>query len=120
MLQRIQTIYYFLAFVVAILMLFVPFIRFIDPDGQVYLLRARGIVSAETEPVELVLNTSPLLILLLLISLLVLTGIFLYRKRMLQIRLSIFSILLLLGSIGLIFFYRYYGIRHLSADSFLS
>lgn len=120
MFQRIQTLYFFAALGLTILMLVVPFVRFIDSEGQVFLLQARGIVTTETEPYTVMLNAIPLLIILMVIPLLILTGIFSYKKRMLQIRLSVFSILLLLGSIGLVFFYKGYGATHLSSESYLS
>ena len=89
------------------LMFFFPVLRFIDPDSNTYELICLGVVNIEKG--DYIVKAIPLTILLVFIVLLLLITIFSYKKRILQMRLSVFSILLMIGSIGLIFFYALHG-----------
>ena len=107
MIQRKQTLYMFFALIIMGLMFFFPVIRFIDPDSNTYELICLGVVNIEKG--DYIVKAIPLTILLVFIVLLLLITIFSYKKRILQMRLSVFSILLMIGSIGLIFFYALHG-----------
>ena len=52
-------------------------------------------------------STLPLLILLSIVVLILLTTIFMYRHRVLQIRICIFNLIMTLGCSGLAFFFLY-------------
>ena len=89
------------------LMFFFPVIRFIDPDSNIYELICLGVVNIEKG--NYIVKAIPLTILLVVIVLLLIITIFSYKNRILQMRLSVFSILLMLGSLGLIYFYALHG-----------
>ena len=85
-----------------------------------YLLQVWGIVLAEATTPTTVMNTIPLLILFLIIPLMLLICLFSFKKRIRQIRFSIFTILLMVGSLVLIYFYRRQGITALQAEAFFT
>lgn len=103
MLQRKQTVYMFFALIIMGLIFFFPLLRFIDPDSNTYELIYLGVVNVEKG--NYIVKVIPLTILLAVIVLLLLIAIFSFKNRILQMRLSVFSILLMLGSVGLIYFY---------------
>lgn len=104
MLQRIQTIYLFISTIVITLILFVPFFEF-NSGGYVFDADSIDVVSQNV--VSRAVNTIPIAILVLLCALITFVSIFLYKKRGLQMRLTVFSIILLLGVYVLIAFYRF-------------
>lgn len=104
MLQRIQTIYILVSgLLIASLMRLK--LADISVDGDLMELLAKGILKGE----EIVYNGLPILIFAGLITLMHLVVIFLYKKRILQIRILVFTIILLLGLFGLIFYFTYSG-----------
>ena len=107
MLQRKQTVYLFFALIFMGLMFFFPLLRYIDPNSKTYELTYLGMVNIDSG--DYIVKAIPLTILLVVIVLLLLITIFSYKKRILQMRLSVFSILLMLGSLGLIYFYSLHG-----------
>ncbi len=120
MIQRIQTIYYGLATIMMTCGIFLPLIRFIGENGQLYQLRTWGIIAIGKETPMVVLNTIPLLILFLVVFFLLLVAVFSFRKRLIQMRLSIFSIVLMVGSLALFYFYRRQGMIQLNADAYFT
>ena len=116
MLQRKQTVYMFFALILMGLMFFFPPLRFIDPGSNTYELTYLGIVNIDTG--NYIVKAIPLTILLIVVVLLLLITIFTYKKRILQMRLSVFSILLMLGSLGLICFYALHGKSKINGEIF--
>ncbi len=105
MIQRIQTIYLLLISVlIGQLFLFPPVIFY--KEAEVIALSI-----GKTEPEVL-----PLTILFGLIVLISFITIFLFKKRILQIRLTIFNTVLMLGSVGLLTYIVY---QFAEADSYL-
>ncbi len=105
MIQRIQSIYLLIAAFIIILAYFLPFATFnADADLPQYILRVKGFIQAGEES-KIMFRVWPVAILLTISVLLSLVTIFLYKKRLLQIRLSIANIIFLLGSFGLALFY---------------
>lgn len=99
MIQRIQSLYLLVSFVLVEIMFFFPLAHLTSNKG-VYEFLYRGIPAIkEGEPALFV--AYPVAILLGVIALVSLLTIFLYKKRMLQIRLIIFNMICMLGSIGL-------------------
>lgn len=74
-------------------------------NEELYTFFANGIYSGE----KLVFNGIAILILVWIISLLHIGIIFLYKKRIAQMRIIVFTIVLLLGLFGLFFFFSYSG-----------
>ncbi|MGL4293415.1 MAG: DUF4293 domain-containing protein [Bacteroidales bacterium] len=89
MIQRIQTLFLLLAVCLISVMLFVPLASF-QMNDMTYLLKADALINTmKDNQAELVLW--PLFIMLIIMVIVPVVTIFLYKKRMLQIRLCIFS-----------------------------
>ncbi|NLZ72604.1 MAG: DUF4293 domain-containing protein [Bacteroidales bacterium] len=91
MIQRIQSVYLLLVTVILIITMCVPFGTYFTVDTT-YKFTALGVSGNED-----FYSTWGLFVLLLLSSIIAFVTIFLYRNRILQIRLSIFNSLLLIG-----------------------
>lgn len=104
MIQRIQTMFILLAAMLIGLLFVLPFAE-IAMNGQLFLFDIRGIVRDG----DLVENGIPVAAFIALILLLHVFAVFTYKRRILQIRILIFSILLMLGLFGLFFFFTYYS-----------
>lgn len=110
MIQRIQTVYLLVAAVLMAMTLMTPLATF-TYEGKEIVLSAFGITGIPAEVGTI--NTQIffyLIALLILPTLLPIVIIFLFKKRMLQIRLCVSEILLLLGAAGFIaiFCWRFY------------
>jgi hypothetical protein len=104
MIQRIQTVYLIIASALMVFLLFMPIAEFIRlADEVVFELTFRGLLSDVNEKINF--NSFPLSILMVFCLTLLLVTIFLFKKRMLQIRLSVFNAVLLVGLQGLQFYY---------------
>ncbi len=104
MIQRIQTVYILISSVIIASLLKLKFAD-LSVNNELYTFVARGIFSGD----ELIFNGLAIFIFIPLIALLHLVVIFLYKKRILQIRILVFSMVLLLGLFGLIFYFTYSG-----------
>lgn len=94
MIQRIQTVYLLLVAVLVVVALFAPLAWFAS-DAGLFELHAFALRTAEGDSVQ----TAPYLgIVLLACCLLPVVTIFLFRKRLLQIRLCVVEAVLLLGA----------------------
>jgi len=102
MIQRIQTIF-MLAAGMLIGSLYVQKFADIIVNNELHVFNAFGILKGE----ELIFSGLPLLILIGLIAVLHLVAIFLYKKRILQIRILVFTIILMLGLFGMFFYFTY-------------
>jgi Domain of unknown function (DUF4293) len=100
MIQRIQTVYLLLSMGLLGLLFWFP-LADITASGELYLFSIPGIYKVG----EMVASSLWLLILLITIILLHLFAILSYKKRTRQIRVLIFSIILLLGLFGLFFWF---------------
>lgn len=103
MIQRIQTLYLLLAVAMMSLTLFLPLATFVY-GGNELILKGFAISGGEglSFPLPIYLG-----VLLAATTLLLLVIIFLYKKRLVQIRLCVSAIVLLLGSAALIGLYCY-------------
>lgn len=102
MIQRQQTIWWFLIGVFAILMLFFDWMTLFVTDGN-YTFSAAGIVKDGAT----VISGTALMVYLIVEAVFNFAIIFLYKKRILQARLTVISIILSLGTYGLVALYRY-------------
>ena len=103
MLQRIQTVYLLIIVALTVAILFLP-LAVLQAGDQFFTFDATGISTMTAQP-ELVYPTWGLFALVVVISLLALLTIFLFKKRILQIRLCIFNAILMLGFYGLFAFF---------------
>lgn len=94
MIQRIQTVYLLVVAILAIVVISLPVGSFITPDSAILEMSNLSINGADGT-----VNYDPwaLFAIQMLSAVLALGTIFLYKKRMLQIRLCIFNIILLVG-----------------------
>ena len=103
MIQRKQTVYYLLAGILSILLIFAP-LASLKFNGQEYLFTVAGIKSV-TPGTSLGISTLPLMILLIIIAAFNFIVIFLYKNRALQMKMSIFNLVFTIGLCALIFFH---------------
>ena len=108
MIQRIQTVYLFLAAVIMFSMVFFPFVEIIDAGDRYYRFDLHGIHEGMGETARLIQSVLPLRFLVLVTAILSLGIIFLYKRRILQIRLCVFNMVLMAGFYALFFFYLYH------------
>ena len=94
MIQRIQTVYLLVVAILAVVMISLPVGSFVMPDYHMSELTNLALVSEEG-----VSDYAPwaLFALQTVSAILALVTIFLYKKRMLQIRLTLFNMLVLVG-----------------------
>lgn len=102
MIQRIQTIYWFLIGVFFILMIPFDWMSFVLANGD-YLFSANGI----TKGADTVITGWPLMVYLIAMAALNFVIIFLFKKRILQSKLSMISIVMCLGFYAVMLMYRY-------------
>ncbi len=102
MIQRIQTAYLLVAGLLTASLYKLKFAELIV-DGEVFIFDARGISSGET----MEFDGLPIMIFIGLIALLHFVAIFMYKKRIRQMRIVVFTIILLLGLFGLFFYFSY-------------
>lgn len=104
MIQRIQTVFILVAAVLAALLVFLNFAD-LSVNNELYYFNANGIFNNNT----LVFNGLPIMILIGIIVFLHLAIMFMYKKRIRQIRMLAFTIILLLGLFGMFFYFIYSG-----------
>lgn len=104
MIQRIQTVYILVAALLTGTLFKLKFAD-ISVNNELFTFTSQGIFNDG----GMVFNGLPILIFIGIISLLHLVTIFLFKKRILQIRLLVFTIILLLGLFGMFFYFVYSG-----------
>jgi len=105
MIQRIQSVYLLAVVILISMFFFFPFASFLlEQDMSVFHISIKGLIPDAGEQKTL-LKVIPLIILLIVIIVLTLVTIFLYKRRMFQIRFSIAIIVFLLGLQGLLYYY---------------
>lgn len=107
MIQRIQSVYLSLIFLLSILFMIGGFLTFTDTSGDVLLLKISGMFrSTGGQGFELIEKLLPLSAFTIGIPVLSLITIFLYKNRKIQMRLAYIGIIL---ATGLIFVSGYYS-----------
>ena len=104
MIQRIQTVYMLISAILIGLLFALPFAE-IAHNSELYVFDIRGIVKQNlvTE------NGWPIAAFIGIILLIHVFALFQYKKRVRQIRLLIFAILLNIGLFGMFYFFAYYS-----------
>lgn len=105
--QRIQTLYLLAATALMVVFTLSPFASF-SGDGNIYTMSAMGLESFDG---ELMYRLPHLIIVAILAALLPFANIFLFKKRMLQVRLCVVQIVLALGVLAIVGVYYYLGNR---------
>jgi hypothetical protein len=104
MIQRIQTVFLLAAGLLIAMLFKLPFAELVVNE-EWHIFNARGIFNPEGK----VFDGLPLMLFIGIIVLLHLIALFLYKKRIRQIRTVVFTIILLLGLFGLFFYFTYAG-----------
>lgn len=107
MIQRIQTVYIFMAAVLTALMFGFDFAELVI-NGELYVFDATGIMRGE----EVIFDGLPVMGFIGLIILLHVAVIFMYKNRIRQIRVLAFTIILLLGLVGIMFYFLHSGFEN--------
>lgn len=95
MIQRIQTLFLSIALALLVLMLVFPLAQFVDVNHISYKLVYNGLFQITEKSVVLVQFSYIISVFIVAAILLLLSAIFLFKKRVLQIRICWFSILVL-------------------------
>ena len=101
MIQRIQTVYLLIISVLMIVLLFLP-LATVQVGETFYSFNAAGLYTMLAEEPELVFPAWGLFILTAAIAILALVIIFLFKRRILQIRMCVFNALLMIGFFAII------------------
>ena len=104
MIQRIQTVYLLISALLVGLLFLLPFAEIVK-DGAVYLFNFKGIVLDGV----LKENGASLSILIGIIMALHGVAVLSYKNRIRQMRLTVFAVLLMLGLVGMFFYFTYYS-----------
>lgn len=104
MIQRIQTVYLLIAGILISALFFVPFGEIAAKEGSIYRFDIKGIYLEGIPKPEIIFSSLPLVILMAVSMILIIAAIFLFKNRILQMRLSRIIIFILLGLAGLIFY----------------
>ncbi len=113
MLQRIQSIFLFLASVAMALMFFFPLANFFSENYSIQLW-VTGIIKHTEFSDNVNISPLPLLIIVPFVALLSFATIFLYKKRKIQLKLIKFNLLLNIILIALYFFYYINSIEEIT------
>jgi len=103
MIQRIQSIYLLVATILLGSIFAYPFAELLSSDGQSFIFSFNGLSIDNEEGMYLL--TIPPIILLVLTTLISFVSIFLYKKRVVQMRMNSLNIFLMLGYLGLNYYY---------------
>ncbi len=103
MIQRVQTLYLLISAILLGLLFFLPFAE-IAKDGAVYLFNFKGILLDG----KVVDNSPAISALIAMIIAMHGVAIFSYKKRIRQLRLIVFTILLLVVFAGMFFYFTYF------------
>ena len=94
MIQRIQSVYLLIVTILLVMAMTMPVGQFIAADGvTAYIFKPLGVDLGEGNSI----STWGMFVILLLNAIIAFATIFLFRNRMLQVRMTIFNIVLLLG-----------------------
>lgn len=119
MIQRIQTLYLFIVSALSGLMLLLPLGRFLDKiNVDEFVLRAFEVTNTYSQAAAESVSTWYLGVLIVMATLLPLVTIFLFRNRMLQVRLCFMGMVFQAGIIGFICYYYYHITSVLDAAYF--
>ncbi len=103
MIQRIQTIYLLIITILGILMCLFS-VLYIADNQSIYTLSLSGV---QLNNQEVIYNFIPYSVLIIFIPLISFCSIFLYKKRVLQMRINVISMILSIMLYPILFFYIY-------------
>ncbi len=107
MIQRIQTVYIFIAAVLTASLLLLDFAELVV-NNDLYVFDASGIKQGN----NVIFDGLPVMAFIGLITLLHIAVIFMYKNRIRQIRVLAFTVILLLGLLGILFYFLHSGFEN--------
>jgi hypothetical protein len=116
MLQRIQTLYLLIITALSVIVLFFPQAGMLSADLRQYEIGSLGVFHITNTGSEQIIGVLFLTVLEIIIPVMLLIIMFLYKKRILQIRLLFINIILMLGVYAMLFFYLITAAKTLQAD----
>lgn len=117
MLQRIQTLYLLIIVVLSGFVLFSPVADLFDkPNALLYVVDFKGVSLVQPAGNIFQFSVWGLTAISAIVPVISLITIFLYKKRMLQVRLSFFNMVLMAGFYGLLFLYLWFAGQRLHAE----
>jgi hypothetical protein len=105
MIQRIQSLFLFAAVVLQLVFISSSLAHFLLADSRLVDFYCTGFISTSGTTVSPIFNTTVIAIMSWAITLICISAIFLYKKRKLQMRICIYTILLIVCLIALLTFY---------------
>ena len=117
MIQRIQSVFLFVSLCFVTSMFFAPVAKLVYETGEILTFNLTGFYLTEAGMTTCISNQYSLRIFGILICALHLINIFLYRSRVLQLRLCVYNILLLIGLVGVVLF-TLYSLPNIQSVSF--
>jgi hypothetical protein len=103
MIQRIQSVYLVVVTILMASIFFYPYAELLAENGQVFIFQFNGLAFLEEDGIYSL--TVPPIILLSIIVLISFSSIFLYKKRIFQMRINLINIFLMIGYLGLNYYY---------------
>ncbi|MGF1586971.1 MAG: DUF4293 domain-containing protein [Bacteroidales bacterium] len=116
MIQRIQSVYLFLAAIILFSMFFHPLAEMLDAGKTFYQFDLSGIYEGMGDTAKKIESVLPLRFLVIVTAALSFITIFFYKRRILQLRICIFNLILLIGFYGLFLFYFFFMRNQLDAS----
>lgn len=117
MIQRIQSIFLFASLCFLVPMFFVPVAELADETGTILAFNLTGFYQTEADVTVLFNQQYSIMVFGMLICTLNFITIFMYRRRVLQLRFCIYNILLLAGLTGIMLFVAY-SVQNIRSVSF--
>jgi hypothetical protein len=117
MLQRIQTFYLLIALILMLVLMFLPYGKLLLESGELIDFTVLGAKIPVKEGGIESFSTLPLAILVGLIGFLLFLSILFFKKRIIQIRLCVFNIILMIGSIGVMYYFMNHAANTYSVDA---
>lgn len=96
--------------------LILPFGEIILQSGEIIALDIFGVDYLKTSDDTNYFLILPTMVIIILSTLITFISIFMYKKRILQIRLNVFNLILQICSIGLLFYFLIQASKELNAD----
>ncbi|MFP4023507.1 MAG: DUF4293 domain-containing protein [Thiohalospira sp.] len=103
MVQRVQSVYLFVVTLLMASIFFYPYAELLAENGEVFVFQFNGLAFFEEDSIYSL--TIPPIILLSIIVLISFTSIFFYKKRIFQMRINLINIFLMIGYLGLNYYY---------------
>ena len=104
MIQRIQTLYLLAAIALVSALSFVRIAELVTIDSSIFFFNLKGFFHETVSGPERVLMPWSLFVLAQLINVVLLCSVFLFRRRIVQMRLCVYAMVLIAGLSGMIFY----------------